>query len=249
MQGKIWYFNTWYFVIGVLLFTLSKVYKPIFFDLFYSYFVIFGLLGSLILLLKVEKSKSVLVWGLVFFGIGNLIFGLNILWSNKYLDQIPNALFGLQVLGKQIYIFREILGVRKFYRRSMILLNLTLVVLALGLKSVYGEYNFIDLYFMIESFVSLLILIAVNTAVVWDLRAEIIPGSSFLGLFQLSFLLGDVSFLESRIYFLGNSTDFLYFLGSVMMIYFLSEVKNSLNLNIIFSSAVLNQKLQRTFRY
>jgi len=232
-----------------LLFVLSKLFEPLIYDLFYIHFVLFGLWGSIFALSRVGESKKILVWGIALFGIGNLIFGLNILWFNEFLDQIPNALFGLQVLGKQIYIFREILGVRKFYRRSMILLNLTLVVLALGLKSVYGEYNFIDLYFMIESLVSLLILIAVNTAVVWDLRAEIIPGSSFLGLFQLSFLLGDMSFLENRIYFLGNSTDFLYFLGTVMLLYFISGYKNSLNLQVIFSSVTLNQKSQRILRY
>lgn len=248
-QRKIWYFNTWYFVIGVLLFVLSKIYGPLIFDLFYLYFVVFGFIGSWYAFSKVGETKKILVWGLVFFGIGNLIFGVNMYWFNQYIDQIPNALFGLQVLTKQIYVFREVLGIRKYYKRSLIFLNLGLVLISLYLKSNFTEYNFIDLYFLIESLVSMSILLVVNLVAVWDLRAEIIPGSSFLGLFQLSFLLGDMSFLENRIYFLGNSTDFWYFLGIVMLTYFISGLKNSLNLKIIFSSTSLNPRSSRLLRY
>ncbi len=228
-----WYFNIWYFVTGVLLFSLSKIFQPYsigyLFDLFYIHFVLAGIGISLVSFFELQKAgifslktaRVLMILGLIFYFFGNLSFGVGE-WSGRgVIDSLPNFLFLIQVLTKQYFLVSEFMDFKGKESQAIFILNLSIFAITILFKDIFTSYAMVDLFFLFESLLSCLILTVLNITLVpvGNLTKYLLISNAF-------WLLADFNYLEEFISFLGSMTDFLYFLGVVWFVFAILEFSN-----------------------
>jgi len=226
-----------YFFLGLVLFTLSRVYDSFFVQIYF--FVNFiGLILIVFHLVNLNfkmriSSIGLVLIGLIFYSFGNLLFLSDI--DLGFLN-LSDIFFLAQVFLKQLFIIRS----QNFFPEERVLKLVTLLnifVLIISLifyKLSYGY--FIDLFYFTESLVSMVFLVLLNfTQSKFFLDfAQVDLDYFFFG--QVFWLTGDIVFSNIRLVSytpFGDLSDIFFFIGFYFFTKSIIDLHKSYNFNIV----------------
>lgn len=232
------------FIFGLLLYLLGLHFSLNIFNTFYFFFGLFSILIPLLFLIsgfqyssKQEKNVyNLLFIGFLAYGLGNIFWFFDDFFDLKFEYSYLNFLFIFQVLTKH-YFLKFLASSNDEFTSSKVFRKIfSLNLLVLLFSSFFGNLVTLDelyfeIYFILESLISILF---IGYALKIDLTSHLDLRYFFFG--NLVWFLADTLFLFekfSQIYFAGNISDFVYFLGFYLMIS-----------SILFKNVILNPKIE-----
>lgn len=232
-----------YFYLGLLFFCLGKVIDTSFLD-FYIYFNLVGLIiASYFLLSSLIYFRNIVFFifylGLIFFTIGNFVY-----ISDKDLGGIflSDLFFVFQILLKQ-FLIMKLLNIDNMLNGLKVIFLLDLLVLSISLYfSNYLNVYVLDLFYLVESFISLITLFYLSFFYQSSLQEISYYEKGFeieyLLLGQFFFLIGDLFYSDlnfSNLYVLGDYSDLFFFIGFSLFLKSINTFSTSNAYNLVKS--------------
>lgn len=216
------------FIFGLVVYLFSQKIGIEFYNLFYLFFGLFSLFIPFLFIIydfKFRNREERIAYLSLFYGF--LIYGAcNLLWYlNEALFEIIdfkflNFLFIFQCFTK--HYFLRYLSINdkknKAYFSTLFSINIGILLFALFFSSNFHLESYIlDIYFIIESLLTVIFIFyylkeSFNLHI--DLRYFLYG--------NLIWLVADILFLIenfTKTYFMGNVSDFIYYIGLYMMLY------------------------------
>jgi len=233
-----------YFYLGVVIFTLGKIFHQIFLD-FYIYSNVIGLILLVYYLCLTNKlgkfsRASLILFSFILYLVGNLVFIQDI--SFQYI-KLSDLFFFLQILIKQNSLIENFKlpitynASNKFH--IFLMLNISIIILCLSLSKLVDN-NLIDLFYFVESFVSLLGIFYLRY---FEFKLISKFNLEFFFIGQLFWVIGDLIYSDFRLYnfyILGDYSDLVFFIGFYFFLKslttnlrFLNVVKNHISSKIV----------------
>lgn len=234
------------FIFGLILYLFSQKNALEFSSFFYLFTSFYSIIISALLLLSEYKYKdreekriySLLFFGFLIYGVANFIWYFNEVWFELLSLSMLNTLFVFQIFSKHYFLrYLTKQGDETVSKIIQNILSLNLGILLLSLFSgnllnlqIFGT----EIYFIFESLFSIVFItyfVKKTYLSHLDLR-YFLTGNTF-------WLLADLAFIYEEFnekYFMGNLSDFLYFVGFYLML-----------TSILFKNYNLNQKFNLYF--
>lgn len=216
------------FLFGLFLYFISINFSLNLFNIFYLFFSLFGTIIPLLLYfsefvfkdIEEERSYKVLFVGFFVYGLGNIIWYFKELLSLNFDLDFINILFFFQIFTKY-YFFKYLNSVKGESKNkvfdNLFSVNLLILLFAILLGESFNLSSQItDIYFIFESLLSIIF--------IFYYLANTFTGHldlNYFGLGNLAWLIADVLFLvevNTNHYFMGNLSDFIYFVGFYFML-------------------------------
>lgn len=217
------------FSFGLILYLLSQNFNLDFSKIFYLFFSLFSILIPIVFVINSYAYKdreeklayNFLFLGFCLYGVGNLGWYLNDLFNLKIDLNYFNILFFIQAISKHNF-FKYLLSNQGLSKKNIafskiISTNLGVLIFAILASNYVSLDNLLyEFYFIFESLFSVYFIyyyLYRNYSSHIDLRYL------FLGNFM--WILADILYLFetlSGVYFIGNISDFIYFIGFYLML-------------------------------
>lgn len=226
-----------YLLLGLVLFTLGKIFDP----LFTSFYIFINLLGLIILILQFVNlnlklrvsSVGLVIISLSFYLIGNIIFikDLDLGFLN-----LSDFFFIVQIVIKQYFLLKSqnILDLEQI-KKYITTINLIVIFISFILSNLsFG--HLLDLYYLTESFVSMVILIIFNLYLTKVFINFSLIDLDFFFIGQLFWLVGDIIYSNERLLsynIFKDSSDIIFFIGFYFFVKSFSSYKYLFNYNIV----------------
>jgi hypothetical protein len=217
------------FIFGLALYLLSQNLTINVRNSFYLFFSLFSILIPILFLITdyqyQDREESLaykfLFLGFCLYGTGNLVWYLNDSFNLDIHVNYINILFFLQAISKHNFFKFLVLNQntsRKNQAFSKIIsINLGVLIIATAVSNIVSLNSLLyDFYFIFESILSIFFIyyyLFQNYSSHLDLR--------YLLLGSLFWLVGDSLYLIeilSGVYFMGNISDFIYFVGFYLLL-------------------------------
>jgi len=226
-----------YLYLGLGLFILGKIFSSIFLDIY----VLINILGVILILYQFLSFKisfrltslGFALLGFIFYLLGNIIYIFDI--NLGYLN-MSDIFFIFQILLKQYFVVKSYypVGILESIK-TIISINLLTVIVSILLGDYVGVY-FLDLFYFLESLISMILLMFLNFYII---QASVNFSEFDLDLFilgQLFWLLGDILYSDFHLLnfdsFLDPS-DIFFFIGFYFFIKSFNRLNFLYNLNIV----------------
>jgi len=217
------------FLFGLFLYFISANYSLNISDVFYLFFGLFGTIIPSLLYFndyiykdrEEEISYKILYLGFFVYGLGNVVWYFNDLFELGISLAFINILFLFQTFSKHFFFKYLIKGQKKSSKSkifsNIFSINLLILLLAIFLGNSFKLENQIsDLYFILESFISIIFIFSIFLG---KYSGHI--DFNYFGFGNLIWFLADFLFfieIKTNHYFMGNLSDFIYYIGFYFML-------------------------------
>lgn len=212
------------FIFGLILYVFSSSYALEMREIFYLFFSIFGLLVPILFYFNGFKYTSVdekrayevLFFGFFSYGLANLIWYLNDIFTLEIDVSYLNLIFLVQVFSKHYFLkFLSTSGENNRFDlifQKLFSINILISILALFTSKALSLNGFeYDIYFIIESLVSIIfILYFLNEKMPSHININYFLTGNLVWFIADSLYLFEVL---SGFYIIGELSDFVYYVG------------------------------------